>query len=277
MRNSGIASVVPAPIAIGGREFRFENGPFIVGVVNLSPESPNQDAVVDGATAAVVRARSLAANGASLVDIGGQSSHFAAPLVSTQEESGRLLPALRALKRAGFLVSVDTWDATVVRAAAAAGADVINDSDGFQGPAVIEAIAEAGLPVILPLVNGPSPRDMAPIDRNDPVSFMLRWFDAAVTRAQRAGVRDLILDPGTGYAQPHLSAAQKESLQRQVYPRLGELRQFGFPLFVALPRKQSLATTIELAEMIVAAGVDFVRAHDAALATAAIEAVRARR
>lgn len=265
-----------SPMTIGSRTFHFENGPFIVGVVNLSPESPNKDAVVGGAADAVARARALAADGTAIVDIGGRSSHFAAPLVSPAEERRRLLPALRGLKAAGFFVSVDSWDATVIRAAAASGADVINDSDGFQDPAVMDAIAESHLPVIIPIINGPDPRRMAPIDMTDPVGFMLRWLEQAIERASRAGVRDIILDPGTGYAQSHLSTEQKEALQRRVYPELGRFRALGYPIFVALPRKARLETTFELAELIVSAGADFVRAHDARLARQAINAVRGR-
>jgi dihydropteroate synthase len=261
-------------VRIGGQTFPDAYGPTIVGVVNLSPESPNQDAVVPGAAAAVARARALVAAGARIVDVGARSSHFAAPLVSAAEERARLIPAVRALKAAGFLVSVDTWDAETVRAAAAAGADLINDSDGFQDPAVIAAVAESGLPVVIPFLNGPTPRALRPFDTDDPAAVMLPWFEAALARAARVGVREVILDPGTGYAQPHLDTAAKERFQRRVYPQLHRLRALGRPLLVALPRKQSRAVTLELARMIVAAGADFLRAHDPTLAREAIAAER---
>ncbi len=255
---------------IGNQEFPPGGGPYIVGVVNLSPESPNKDAVVAGTGGAVARARALAAAGARIVDIGAQSSHFAAPLVPVERERDRLLPAIRELKAAGFIVSVDTWDAEVVRAAAAAGADLINDSDGFQDPAVIAAVAESELPVVIPFLNGPNPRVLRPFDVEDPLAAMVPWFAAALERAARAGVRDVILDPGTGYAQRHLGTAEKERFQRRVYPRLHRLRALGCPLFVALPRKASRDITLELARMIVANGADFLRAHDPALAAEAI-------
>mgnify|MGYP001771002168 CR=1 FL=1 len=261
---------------IGDQEFFPGGGPYIVGVVNLSPESPNQDAVVDGPSGALDRARTLVAQGAHIIDVGARSSHYAADLVSPEEEIARLLPALRELKRAGFIVSVDTWEADVVRAAARAGADLINDSDGFQDPAVIAAISDAGLPVVIPFLNGPTPRALRPFDMMDPLAVMLPWFERALARAQQAGVRDVILDPGTGYAQPHLTAAEKEAYQRRVYPQLPRLREFGRPLLVALPRKPSRAVTLELARMIVAAGVDFLRAHDPLLAAEAIALERAR-
>ncbi|MFN8558347.1 MAG: dihydropteroate synthase [Dehalococcoidia bacterium] len=260
---------------IGGWEFAPEQGPYIVGVVNLSPESPNQDAVVADVDAAVARARRLVADGARIVDVGAQSSHFAAARVAPQEEAARLAPAVRDLVAAGLLVSVDTWDAGVVQTAAAAGAHLINDSDGFQDPAVIEAVAASRLPVVIPFVNGPDPRSMRPFDYDDPLAVMLPWFEAALARAERAGMRDVILDPGTGYAQPHLSTEAKERFQRRVYPALGRIAALGYPLLVALPRKAGRETTLELARMIVANGATFLRAHDLALAIEALRAERA--
>jgi dihydropteroate synthase len=255
---------------IANREFTPERGPYIVGVVNLSPESPNQDAIVEGSEGAVARARRLVDAGASIIDIGARSSHWASTPVSGELERARLVPALMDLKRAGFLVSVDTWDAGVVRAADT-GADLINDSDGFQDPEVIEAVAASGLPVIIPFLNGPNPRELAPFNFDDPYSVMLPWFESALERAQRAGVRDVILDPGTGYAQQHLSTEEKEAFQRRIYPNLHRIKALGCPLFVALPRKASPEATLELARMIVANGTDFLRAHDPALA---VEAMR---
>lgn len=255
---------------IGNRDFPLDQGPYIVGVVNLSPESPNKDAIVEGAGGAVARAQQLVAGGAAIIDVGARSSHWAAELVSAQEECNRLLPALIDLKAAGFIVSVDTWEAEVVRAAAAAGADLINDSDGFQDPSMIEAIAATGLPVVIPFLNGPTPRELRPFDFTDPLATMLPWFEAALGRVRRAGVRAVMLDPGTGYAQQHLTAAEKEAFQRRVYPELHRIRALGCPLFVALPRKASRATTLELARLIVASGADFLRAHDPAIAVEAI-------
>ncbi len=256
----------------GSRRLPSGRRPAIVGVVNLSPESPNQDAVVDGAAAAVARASALAAAGADLIDIGGRSSHFAALDVPAAEEWARLQPALSGLLATGFLVSVDTWDAGVAALAVAAGAQMINDSDGFQGAAMIEVLAGCRVPVVVPYLNGPTPRDLGPIDDADPVSAMLRFFERALSRAERAGVavERLILDPGTGYAQPHLSPVEKEVWQRRVYPDLPRLRALGRPLFVALPRKAQRSTTVELARMIIDAGVEFVRAHDPSVVAEAL-------
>lgn len=257
------------PITLGGRTFAAAGRPHIVGVVNLSPESPNKDSIAADAAAAVERARRLTAEGAAVIDVGAQSSHFAAPLLPVEMEIARLDPAIRALKAAGMIVSVDTWRAPVAAAALEAGADLINDSDGFQNPAMIELLGGAGVPVILPFISGGSPHDPAPFTFHDPLASMLPFFERALERAAAAGVREIILDPGTGYVYPRVTPEEKIAYQRLVYARLDRFRALGHPLLVALPRKQDPALTRELVQMIIDNGADFVRAHEPALAAAA--------
>jgi dihydropteroate synthase len=259
---------------IGTRTFGRQGTPHILGVVNLSPESPNQDSVARDVDEVVARARLLTTQGAAMIDLGAQSSNFTAPVLPEDVEVERLTPGIRALKAAGMLVSVDTWRPAVARAAVAAGADVLDDSDGFQDPALIEVLAAARLPIILPFIAGTSPHDPGVFDFDDPLRSMLPFFEAALARAAAAGLTEIILDPGTGYATPHLSTAAKEAMQRRVYPRLWRFREFGYPLLVALPRKADPTVTRELAQMIVDNGVDWVRAHDVALAAAARAARR---
>jgi dihydropteroate synthase len=256
-------------IEIGGRLFTDAGAPHIIGVVNLSPESPNTDSVARSAEQAVARGRRLVAEGAAVIDVGAQSSHFASPLLPEEVELARLLPGIRALKQAGLRVSVDTWRPGVARAAVAAGADVINDSDGFQDPAMVDVLSAAKLPIILPFLSGASPHDPTPFTFDDPLASMLPFFEQALDRAAAAGLSALILDPGTGYVYPQVTAEEKVVYQRQVYRQLHRFRALGFPVLVALPRKQDPALTDELVQMIVDNGADFVRAHEPALAVAA--------
>jgi dihydropteroate synthase len=257
---------------IGGRAFDRARPPYVVGVVNLSPESPNQDSIAADAAAAVARARRLAALGADLIDLGSQSSWFEAPLLPVDEEIARLLPALRALKAAGFLVSVDTFRTDAAQAAIEAGADVLNDSDGFQDPAMIDVLARWGGPVILPFISGTSPHDPSPFNYDDPMADIEPFLRAAVDRAHTVGLHDLLLDPGTGYRYPGVSAAEKERYQVKVYEALPRLRALGHPLLVALPRKDDPARTLELVRMIVRYA-DWVRAHDPLVLRAALDSV----
>ena len=250
---------------IGGRRFDAGRGPHIVGVVNLSPESPNQDSVARDAQAAVARAERLAAAGATLIDLGAQSSFYDALLLPVDEEVARLLPAVQRLKAAGFQVSVDTWRAEAAQAALEAGADLINDSDGFQDPAMVGVLASWGGPLILPFISGPNPHDSVAFNFEDPLADIAPFFERAIERACAVSLHDLILDPGTGYRYRGVSPEEKERYQVKVYAALPQLRaRFGFPLLVALPRKESLERTVELARMILL-GADFVRVHDPAV------------
>lgn len=263
-------------VRIGDRRFVTGDEPVIVGVVNVSPESPTRISVVRGPTEALDRAHRLREGGAEIIDVGARSSDHSVADPGAAEERRRLLPVVAALKDAGFLVSVDSWDAEVIRAAAAAGADLVNDADGLQSPAVIAAVAESGLPVVVPFLTGPNPRELRPFDVADPMAAMMPWFTAALRRARRAGIEQVLVDPGSGYARPELSDEAHDGFQRRLSARLPALHALGRPLFVALPRREHLAASLALARGIVAAGADFVRTHDAhVVARAAAERNRA--
>ena len=91
---------------------------------------------------------------------------------------------------------------------------------------------------------------------------MLPWFERAVERARAAGVREILLDPGLGYAQRGVAQESRDRMQRHVFSQLERLRALGLPLFAAVMRKQSRTATLELVRMMVAGGIDFLRAHE---------------
>lgn len=255
---------------IGGRAFESGARPHVFGVVNLSPESPNKDSIAADAIGAVERATELAQLGVSVIDVGAQSSYFDAPLLPVDQEIERLLPALRALKAAGFLVSVDTFRSEVAQAAVEEDVDVINDSDGFQDAGMIAVLERWGGPIVLPFISGSSPHEPRPFNYDDPMSDILPFLRAAVDRAHGAGLREILIDPGTGYRYPGVSVEEKERYQRIVYAELGRLRELAHPLLVALPRKDDLARTLELVQ-IIAHEAEFVRAHDPLVLLQALE------
>jgi dihydropteroate synthase len=254
---------------IGGRVFDETQRPHVVGVVNVSPESPNKDSVASSAAASVTHAEKLAELGAEIIDVGAQSSYFETPLLSTDEEVGRLLPAIRALKDAGFLVSADTFRAEVAAEAIAAGVDLINDSDGFQDEVMCRVLAGWGGPVIIPFISGANPHDPVAFNYEDPLTDIIPFLESAIHRAGELGLRQLLLDPGTGYRYPNVTPHEKERYQVKVYEALPRLHELGFPIFVALPRKDDPERTIELVRQI-ARHADFVRAHDPTVLAAAL-------
>src|SRR3954452_16441284 len=132
-------------LTLGHSELALGERTYVMGAMNVSPESPNKGSIAIGEEAVRRQAERLRDEGAHLVDVGGRSSHFAAGHVTTDEEISRVVPAIKAIKDAtGLPVSVDTWEPKTMQAAIEAGADAINDADGFQDPAVIDVIKTAG-------------------------------------------------------------------------------------------------------------------------------------
>lgn len=255
---------------IGGREFPPPGRPALIGVVNLSPESHNADSVVPDAAGAVRRAWELISAGADVIDVGGRSTHFAAPDIPWRIERERVLPAVAALKEHGFLVSIDSWDSRVVQAALAEGADLVNASDGLQSQAMMAAVGEAGRPAVAPYLRGPTPRTSPSPGGDDPLAAMLAWFERALARWDDAGLREVVLDPGVGYAHRDVSQPVRDELQRRVFAELGRLAALGRPILAPVMRKPRREFTLELIELTLDAGVAFLRTHEPALAYEAL-------
>ena len=253
-------------ITLKGETLPLDGTTYVMGALNVSPESPNTDSIVRGTEQVVERGRRLMRDGAAFVDVGGRSSHFAADHVDTAEEIARIVPAITALTDAGIPTSIDTWDPRTMEAALEAGCDVINDADGFQDPEVIDLLRRTQAPVVVPFMNAVNPRHQEAVLDPDPLAPMLNWFEATTERLREAGVRKAILDPGIAFQRQGWTQEQKDAYQRTVIARLGELRAFGYPLLVPLPSRPSEAETVELARMVMAARPDFVRTYRPSLA-----------
>lgn len=232
----------------------------LYGVVNASPDSLNTDSIVASADEARARARQLLADGADAIDLGGQGSTDAATVVDWTDEWQRLEPLLPALASLGVPISVDTWRPEVARRALAGGATVLNAADGMQTDEMWAVAAEAEVDVVLPFLSGPNPRQMAMV-RADPIGVMLDFFGERLAVADRFGIRHrCILDPGTGFAPSGWPWEERYLYQKLVYGRLEELRQFGLPLYVALPWK-STAQHDELLEIVLHQRPEYGRVH----------------
>ena len=259
-------------LSVGARLFEGP-GPFLMGIVNATPDSFSDGGLHLDPDAAVARALRLAEEGADLVDLGGESTRPGAPAVPAEEEIRRVVPVIERLRARGFPlpISVDTWKGAVARAALAAGADLVNDVTGLADPELGRAVAEARAPVVLMHMRG-TPADMQSravyADVGAEVAAELR---AALARADAAGIdRDrVVLDPGIGFAK---TAEQSVEL----LARIGELRALGRPLLVGPSRKSfigkltgaavedRLPGTLAAVVACVLAGVEFLRVHDVA-------------
>ncbi len=232
----------------------------IYGVCNASPDSLNADSIVATPAQAVARATQLLADGADAIDLGGQGSTDFAAVVDWEDEWQRLrhiIPALAALK---IDVSIDSWKPQVVRLALEHGATVINGADGMQTDVMWELAAEFDVPVVVPFLSGPNPREMEHV-RTDPISAMIDFFEARLAVADRYGVRaNCIIDPGTGFAPSNWLWEDRYVYQKKVYSNLDQLRVWGLPLYIALPWKET-AQHDELLEIVVKQQPEYGRAH----------------
>ena len=257
-------------IRIGERQFDHEARPFVVGIVNVSPESPNRDSVVRHPAEVVTRAVTLVSDGADLIDVGGRSSNPAAPPVSWRTERDRVVPAVQALKNAGFLVSVDTWDPRVALAAVEAGADLINDSGGLHHSGMISLVSERALPVVVPFLNAPTPLHATLPEGADPMRTVLLGLKKSLARARAAGIENVLVDPGIGYEPRGVDPDRFESYQQHMLAHLGRLTTLGRPVFGAVLRRRDPAVTAAIARRMADAGVSFLRCHDPKVVTRAV-------
>jgi dihydropteroate synthase len=242
-----------------------------MGVVNVTPDSFSDAGVNFRADDAIATARRMAAEGAAIVDVGGESTRPGAAPVSLDDELGRVLPVLEAV--AGDLpVSIDTAKPEVARRAVALGAELVNDVTALRGdPQMAETVAELGAYVCLMHMQG-EPRTMqANPTYDDVVSEVSAFLDERLRFAVAAGVPEdrICLDPGIGFGK---TVEHNFELVR----RLDELTELGRPLVIGFSRKRSLgrilgdpdATTGPLSASIAAAvaayerGATILRVHD---------------
>lgn len=232
----------------------------IYGVVNASPDSLADDSIATTPEAAVDRARSLLADGADAIDLGGQGSTDKATVVGWEDEWARVEHLLPALADLGVDISIDSWRPEVVQRSLDAGASVINAADGMQSDEMWKVAAEYDVPIVVPFLSGPNPREMDHV-RTDPVEVMLDFFEARLADADRFGLRHrCIVDPGTGFAPSNWAWDDRFVYQKRVYSNLDALRRFGLPIYIALPWKET-AQHDELLEIVVRQRPEYGRAH----------------
>lgn len=241
----------------------------VMGILNVTPDSFSDGGRFEGVEAARSQADALVAEGAALVDIGGESTRPGHTPVSAEEEQARILPVIRDLApRLAVPISVDTYKASTAAAALAAGARIVNDVWGLQREPDIARVAAAhGAPVMV--MHNRETIDPA----IDIVADMLRFFERSLDIARRAGIpdADIVLDPGIGFGKSW--AQHLEALRR-----LPEVKALGFPILVGVSRKSMLGRlhdaetkpvdrlTGSLSSHVLAAtlGADIVRVHDVA-------------
>jgi dihydropteroate synthase len=270
-----------ATLDLGDRTLSLDPAaPALMGIVNASPESFSDGGALPDVDAQVEQGLRLAAEGAAIVDVGGESGVTDRRPISPDEETERVVPVVERLARAGVTVSVDTWKAAVARAALGAGASMVNDASALRDPGVAAACAEHRAALVVTHTRA-APKVKAFPAYGDVMPDVLELLAERVRIAERLGVacERIVVDPGLDLAK---TPAQSVELLR----RLGELRRLGRPVLLAASRKDfvgALTVRPPAARLggtlaAVAAGADagaaILRVHDVA-AVADFLAVRA--
>lgn len=263
-------STDPAPIRIGPNTFEWGGRTYVMGILNVTPDSFSGDGLLGSGSpvdAAVLAARRMVEEGADLLDVGGESTRPGHAPVGTSEEIDRVVPVIAALAAAlpDTPLSVDTSKPAVAEAALAAGAHLLNDvwGTGPDADAMAAVAADAGVPLVV-MHNRAEPRY-----ERDVVGEVLADLDAALDRAVAAGVAEmnLIVDPGIGFGKTadhnitllcHLGALS--TLGRPMM--LGTSRKSTLGRILDLPVEDRLEATLATTALAIAAGVDIVRVHD---------------
>ena len=263
----------PAPSRLGPAIFRWGERTYVMGILNVTPDSFSGDGLLtegspagdDPVSLAVATGERMVAEGADLLDVGGESTRPGHAQVTADEERRRVVPVIAALRAAlpDIPLSIDTTKAAVAEAALAAGADLINDVWGVGADESLARLAaDHGVPLIV-MHNRAEPRYTSLLPE------VIADLQRAIERALRLGVRwdDLIIDPGFGFGKtPEHNLA--------LLGDLGALRMLGRPILLGTSRKSTLGhvlclpagerleATIATTALGIAAGADLVRVHD---------------
>ena len=246
------------------------SAPVVMGILNVTPDSFSDGGRFNERDAALRQAERMLADGAAIIDVGGESTRPGAVPVTEQEELDRVVPIVEALARElGALVSVDTSTAAVMRDSAAVGAGLINDVRSLQRPGALAAAAATDLPVCLMHMQG-EPGTMQDDPRYEDVTAeVVAFLEARVKECERAGIlrERLLVDPGFGFAK---TVAHNLTLMQQ----MNALQSLALPVLIGVSRKslfgrvlgrevdERLPGSLAAAVMCVERGARIVRAHD---------------
>ena len=249
---------------IGNREFDTKKHTYVMGILNVTPDSFSDGGCWNQMDAALRHTEEMIANGADIIDIGGESTRPGYTMISDEEEISRVVPVIEKVKeRFDIPVSLDTYKSGVAKAGIAAGADLINDIWGLKyDDKMAGVIAESKVPCCLM----PNRKEAVYADF---MEDMLKDLQETLDLADKAGIlRDrIMLDPGVGFAKTYennLEAINRlEMLHRLELPiLLGTSRKSVIALTLDLPKDQRVEGTLATTVLGVIKGAGFVRVHD---------------
>jgi len=222
---------------IGGRFFDFNRYRYLMGVINLSPDSWYRESVCVTTEAAIARAEMLCRDGADIIDLGAESTLPEASRVGVVQQLERLLPVVKALKARGILVSVESYYPEVLEACARAGADVFNLTGLRHSEEIFKLAVRYDAAVILCYVQGETVREVSAFHFcPDMIHAIATYFQELTARAARLGLYKCLLDPGLGFYYANLQdSRQRVNYQLHTFVHTFRLHTLGYPIFNILP------------------------------------------
>ena len=221
---------------IGSREFDTEHQTYIMGILNVTPDSFSDGGKYSRIDAALAHAEQMIGEGADIIDVGGESTRPGHVQITDEEEIARVVPVIEAVRsRFDIPISIDTYKSAVARAALRAGADLVNDIWGLKyDDGMARVIAESGAACCL----------MHNRDNTDYGQFIPEFMDdmrACVSLAEDAGIaRDkILLDPGVGFGKTY-------DMNLEIISRLEVMHELGFPILLGTSRKSVIGLTLDL-------------------------------
>ncbi|MGB1464919.1 MAG: dihydropteroate synthase [Alcanivorax nanhaiticus] len=246
------------------------SAPVVMGILNVTPDSFSDGGRFNERDAALRQAEQMLADGAAIIDVGGESTRPGAAPVSEQEELDRVVPVVEVLhQELGALVSVDTSTAAVIRDSAAAGAGLINDVRALRRHGALEAAVASGLPVCLMHMQGEPGNMQDDPQYGDVTAEVMTFLRERISACEAAGIsrEQLLVDPGFGFAK---SMSHNLTLMRE----MAALQALHLPILIGVSRKslfgkvlgrevnERLPGSLAAAVMCVERGAAIVRAHD---------------
>jgi dihydropteroate synthase len=259
------------PMVIRDREFRWGARTFVMGIINVTPDSFSGDGLWGDIDSAVRKARSFAAAGADIIDVGGESTRPGHQPVLAAKEAARVIPALAAIRAAVDLpISIDTFKPAVASAALEAGADMVNCVWGAV-PGIVDVAVRARVPLVV-MHN----RNSTEFE-GDGVDEIVESLGRSAEEARQAGVAGVIVDPGIGFGKTGdqnvaVLGRLGEFVEHLPYPLLvGTSRKSFIGKITGLPVEERAFGTAASVALAIAAGADIVRIHDVEKLMATVE------
>ncbi len=258
-------------VKIGSREFVLNGKTYIVGILNVTPDSFSDGGEHFSLESAVNSAGEMIADGADIIDIGGESTRPFSQAVEPEEQIKRIVPVIKEIRKIypDIPLSVDTRSSKVALEAVNCGADMINDVSGFDYDEKMLSVASSfKMPCIICHSQGtPADMQLNPSYEGDIVDEIYSYLSKKACEASDAGIKNIILDVGIGFG---------KTLEHnmQILKRISEFKSIGYPLLVGISRKTFIQKTLELTPLetdtatiavnscLMQGGIDFIRVHD---------------